>query len=247
MEDALRFMKKAGNTPLDAATRVKLPARRDDSELITGQVEKLGSVYLLSATIVDPDTGVILRSVSDEADSMATIPTAVRRLSNQVRGVAGASLARIKEESNARLEQATTPSLRALQLYSQGMVFVNQRGGGELLEQAVQPTPGTMYTWPIAMATCGNNKPADRHFKRAYELQVRGSGAVFILGSITTGWVRLKKRYRPMKCWFAYILTTTGERAICCLLIRRPGVTRTAERKKQVQLRPNDYVANLQA
>ena len=257
VEDALRLMKKAGNTPLDAATAREVCLRDGTiQELITGQVEKLGSVYLLSATIVDPDTGVILRSVSDEADSMTTIPTAVRRLSNQVRGVAGESLAQIKE-SNARLEQATTPSLRALQLYSQGMVFVNEERWGpaaELLEQAVQADPD-FASAHVYLAYCygnvGNNKPADRHFKRAYELADTATDRerYFILGSYYDRVGQVEKaiqtyevlvRLYPDHYWGESNLLFTYQEA-------GRYADAVAERKKQVQLRPNDYVANLRA
>jgi hypothetical protein len=144
VDDVLRLMKKPVNTPLDEAMAREVCLRDGTiQELVIGQVEKLGSVYLLSATVVDPITGAILQSVSEEAATTTAIPRAVRRLSNLVRNVAGESLAQIKE-SNAKLEQATTPSLRALQLYSQGMMFVNDERWGpaaELLEQAVQADP----------------------------------------------------------------------------------------------------------
>ena len=121
---------------------------------------------------------------------MTTIPTAVRRLSNQVRGVAGESLVQIKE-SNAKLEQATTPSLRALQLYSQGMVFVNEERWGpaaELLEQAVQADPdfaSAQYTWPIAIPMWARTNRQIAHFKRAFELADTATDRerYFILGS----------------------------------------------------------------
>jgi len=176
VEDVLRLMKKPVNTPLDQAM-AKEVCLRDGTiqELVTGQVEKMGSVYLLSATIVDPMTGAILQSVSEEADSTTAISAAVRRLSNQVRNVAGESLAQIKE-SNTRLEQATTPSLRALQLYSRGMMFVNEERWGparELLEQAVHADPD-FASAHVYLAHCysnvGKGRQADEHFKRAFEL-----------------------------------------------------------------------------
>ena len=81
MEDVLRLMKKPVNTPLDLAM-AKEVCLRDGTiqELVTGKVEKLGSVYLLSANIVDPMTGAILQSVSEDADSATAISAAVRRL-----------------------------------------------------------------------------------------------------------------------------------------------------------------------
>ena len=65
VDDVLRLMKKPVNTPLDEAMAREVCLRDGTiQELVTGQVEKLGSVYLLSATVVDPITGAILQSVS---------------------------------------------------------------------------------------------------------------------------------------------------------------------------------------
>ena len=257
VEDVLRLMKKPVNTPLDAAMAREVCLRDGTiQELVTGQVEKLGSVYLLSATIVDPNTGVILQSVSEEADSTTAIPTAVRRLSNQVRNVAGESLAQIKE-SNARLEQATTPSLRALQLYSQGMVFVNEERWGpaaELLEQAVQADPD-FASAHVYLAYCSSNvgkgRQANVHFKRAFELADTATDRerYFILGSYYDNVGQAEKsiqayevlvRLYPDHYWGENNLPFAYEAA------GRYGEA-VAEKNKQAQLHPNDYLANLRA
>ena len=257
VEDVLRLMKKPVNTPLDEAMAREVCLRDGTiQELVTGQVEKLGSVYLLSATVVDPITGAILQSVSEEADTTTAIPPAVRRLSNQVRNVAGESLAQIKE-SNAKLEQATTPSLRALQLYSQGMMFVNEERWGpaaELLEQAVQADPD-FASAHVFLAYCysnvGKGRQANGHFKRAFELADTATDRerYFILGSYYDSVGQTEKsiqayevlvRLYPDHYWGENNLQFAYEAA------GRYGDA-VAERTKQAQLHPNDYLANLRA
>jgi DNA-binding winged helix-turn-helix (wHTH) protein/tetratricopeptide (TPR) repeat protein len=257
VEDALRLMKKPGNTPLDWAMAREVCLRDGTvQELITGRVEKLGSVYLLSATIVVPTTGAILKSVSEEADSTTAISPAVRRLSNQVRSLAGESLSQINE-SNARLEQATTPSLRALQLYSQGMVFVNEERFGpaaELLEEAIQADPD-FASAHVYLAHCyanvGNGRKAGAHFKRAFELADTATDRerYFILGSYYDFVHQVKKaiqsyevlvRLDPDHYWGQNNLEITYTEA-------GRYSDAVAERTKQAQLRPNDYLANLRA
>ena len=257
VDDVLRLMKKPVNTPLDEAMAREVCLRDGTiQELVTGQVEKLGSVYLLSATIVDPFTGTILQSVSEEANSTTAIPPAVRRLSNQVRNVAGESLAQIKE-SNARLEQATTPSLRALQLYSRGMMFVNEERWGpatELLEQAVQSDPD-FASAHVYLAYCysnvGKGRQANLHFKRAFELADTATDRerYFILGSYYDNIGQVEKaiqayevlvRLYPDHYWgennlpFAYEADGRYGEAV-------------AERTKQARLHHYDYLANLRA
>jgi len=257
VDDVLRLMKKPVNTPLDEAMAREVCLRDGTiQELVIGQVEKLGSVYLLSATIVDPITGAILQSVSEEADTTTAIPRAVRRLSNLVRNVAGESLAQIKE-SNAKLEQATTPSLRALQLYSQGMMFVNDERWGpaaELLEQAVQADPD-FASAHVFLAYCysnvGKGRQANVHFKRAFELADTATDRerYFILGSYYDNVGQSERsiqayevlvRLYPDHYWGENNLQFAYEAA------GRYGDA-VAERTKQVQLHPNDYLANLRA
>lgn len=257
VDDVLRLMKKPVNTPLEQAMAREVCLRDGTiQELVTGQVAKLGSVYVLSATIVDPRTGAILHSVSEEANTATAIPSAVRRLSNQVRNVAGESLAQIKE-SNASLEQATTPSLRALQLYSQGMVFVNEERWGpaaELLEQAVQADPD-FASAHVYLAWCdlqlGHGRQANLHFKRAFELADTATDRerYFILGSYYDSVGQAEKsiesyevlvRLFPDHYWGENNLQIAYEAA------GRYGEA-IAESTKQAQLHPNDYVANLRA
>ncbi|MGH9544922.1 MAG: winged helix-turn-helix domain-containing protein [Terriglobales bacterium] len=257
VEDILRLMKKPGNSPLDAGLAREVCVRDGAiQELVTGQVEKLGPVYLLSASIVDPSNGAILQSVSQEAASTAAVSGAVRRLSNQVRNLAGESLAQI-QESNARLEQATTPSLRALKLYSQGMVFVNEEKwgpGAHLLEQAVQ-ADSDFASAHVYLAYCdsqlGHGKKAGEHFRRAFELADTATDRerYFIQGSYydSTGQVEqaiqayeVLVRLYPDHYWGENNLQFGYEGS-------RRYADAVAETTKQAQLRPNDYLVNLRA
>jgi hypothetical protein len=69
---------------------------------------------------VIPASDTQVAGVSAEAHDPDSILPAVHQLSNRLRETLGEKLPAIRQ-SNAKLEQATTPSLRALQLYSQGM------------------------------------------------------------------------------------------------------------------------------
>ncbi len=108
-----------------------------------GRAEKLGSTYLLSAVVVDPATGGIFSSLREQADGQEAVLGAVLRLSDKVRDSLGEERLPIQGNSRA-LERATTPSLRALQLYSKGVAFVNQSEWNpavQLLEQALAVDP----------------------------------------------------------------------------------------------------------
>jgi len=53
--------------------------------MLTGRVEKLGTVSVLSAQFVDPARGAAVASLSEEDPAGSQMAAAVRRLSNRVR------------------------------------------------------------------------------------------------------------------------------------------------------------------
>ena len=119
VEDALRLMRRPADTILTAAEAREVCLRDGGiSVLVTGRTEKLGSTYLVSAEVIDPAQNRTLASDTETAAGPDQIWPAVRRLSNWVRETLGETMERI-ERSNRQLEKVTTPSLRALQLFTE--------------------------------------------------------------------------------------------------------------------------------
>ena len=67
---------------------------------------------------MDPVQGVTVASLSEEAQGEDQIWPAIRRLAGGVRAALGEDLALIRLSEN-KLAEVTTPSLRALRLYSE--------------------------------------------------------------------------------------------------------------------------------
>jgi tetratricopeptide (TPR) repeat protein len=160
------------------------------SLVLTGRVEKLGHTYLLSTSLIEPGDGLVKRSLSEEAVDQDAIVPAVRRLAQRVRDAVGETESQISK-SNEVLEKATTPSLRALQLYSKGISFINQdewTSGTEMLSRAVEEDP-EFASAHVYLAHCYNNagkaKEAAAHFEKAFELASTTTDRerYFILGS----------------------------------------------------------------
>jgi DNA-binding winged helix-turn-helix (wHTH) protein/tetratricopeptide (TPR) repeat protein len=190
--DDLRLMEKPPDTPLDRKIAREICLRDGGIRaLITGRVEKIGSDYVLDAGIVDPATGAQVAGLAAKAADLNGILPAVRQLSNQLRAALGETLPDI-HESNLKLEKATTPSLRALQLYSQADAIAIEQGPLEkpipLLEQALADDPN-FASAHILLAWCysniGKQAQAAPHFQRAFELAstVSERERLFILGS----------------------------------------------------------------
>ena len=142
--DTLKLMKKPLDSRLDTNLAREV-ALRDGGirALLTGRVEKLGPTYVLSAELVDAGSGVTVAGLSEEARDQETILAAIRRLSSRVRESLGETLPLIRQ-SERKLEPMTTPSLKALHLFTQADRVIagpNDRVAEELLRQAVAEDP----------------------------------------------------------------------------------------------------------
>ena len=192
-EDALRLMKKPLNSRIDADLGREIYLRDGQAQgLIAGRVEKLGATYVLSAEIISPATGVRVASLSEEAPAETNLAVAVRRISSRVREKVGEDPGLI-QQSNDRLEKVTTPSLRALQLYTQADRVIARSYGGniqavELLEQALREDPDFASAHVLlghAYANLNQHDKAVPHFERAFALadSTTDREKFFILGS----------------------------------------------------------------
>ena len=100
---------------------------------------------------------------------------AIHRLASHIRKGLGEELASI-QQSEQRLEKVTTPSLRALQLYSQADALIVKYQCGQadaLLQEAVQEDP-EFASAHMLLAHClsnlGKHADAAPHYQRALEL-----------------------------------------------------------------------------
>ena len=183
IEDSLRLMKKPLDTRVDK-TLGREVCLRDGAirALLTGRVEKLDHTYLLSAALVNPADGATVASFSERADGQKAVVGAVRRLANQVRETLGEKLMAIQDVEQ-KLVKVTTPSLRALRLYSEADSVIARgpraydRIAEQLLKQAIAEDPefASAFTH-LAHALRNQGRPSDEylpHAKTAVELADR--------------------------------------------------------------------------
>lgn len=190
VSDVLQLMRKPSDTRIDTAIGKEI-CLRDGAirALLEGRIEKLGSRYVLSLGLVDPTRSHVAASANEEASGQEQIAPAVRRLCNWVRGTLGEALASI-QGSSQELSKVTTPSLRALQLYSQANAIMkqsNHKVAEQLLRQALVEDPEfasahMLLAWSIRNQRRDEWRPSS---ERALELSERVSERerYFILGS----------------------------------------------------------------
>ena len=174
--DTFKLMRKPADTRLDGALGREVCLRDGGIRaLLTGRIEKLDTAYLLSAQIVDPIPGVAVASVSEEATSQREVVQVLRRMADGVRAKLGEALPLINQNEQ-KLAKVTTPSLKALQLYSQASVAADQgkfEAAIELMNQAVAEDSSfasAHLELGIWYGATQKYKEATPHFQRAREL-----------------------------------------------------------------------------
>jgi len=191
--DALRLMRKPLDTKIDASIGREICLRDGGIRaLLTGRVEKVGSTYVLSANLVDPVRGVTVASLSEEDPVNSEMAGAIRRLSDHVRERLGEEH-RLVQQNDVQLEKVTTPSLHALQLYTQAdqamrLEDASSHAAIDLLERALQEDPNFASAHLLlgyAYFNTGHKTESKPEFERAFELadSVSDRERFFILGS----------------------------------------------------------------
>ena len=173
INDTLELMRRPLDTAIDPEMGREICLRDGGIKaLLTGRVEKLDSTYLLSVELVDPSTGQTIAATSQEAAGQGEVLTTLSRLSSWSRETLGEKLTDIRE-GEEQLERVTTPSLRALQLFTKAEALFGQGGrrkgtAEELLKQAIEIDPefASAHIF-LAWAIQNQGKPAEEFLKHA--------------------------------------------------------------------------------
>jgi DNA-binding winged helix-turn-helix (wHTH) protein/tetratricopeptide (TPR) repeat protein len=163
VQDDLALMRRRADSPIDEAVGRELCLRDGGIKLLlNGRIDRLGSNYVISVSMVDPGTGAALHSASSDARTAEGLPAAIHRIGDDVRAALGEQAAEI-HRTDVQFEKVTTPSFEALKLFNIGNAF---QAAGEPasavtpLEQAVQLDPGFASAWTLlGWARMGAHKP----------------------------------------------------------------------------------------
>jgi tetratricopeptide (TPR) repeat protein len=200
----LQRMQRSPDEPLtpelarDAAVREGVPA------VIEGEITAAGGAFVVSARLVNTETGDVLLSERARASDDAGLLDAIDDLSKAIRTRIGESYATLRAEPP--LETVTTASLPALEKYSEAMRAIETEGqperGVALLEEAVALDPEFAMAWRKLGVELGNrSENAARRVEamtKAFELRDR----------LTTA-----ERYHTMASYYTGV-TNEADRAI---------------------------------
>ncbi|HKA58332.1 MAG TPA: protein kinase, partial [Gemmatimonadales bacterium] len=135
---ALQRMQRPAGTRLDLSLARELAQREGAKAVVHGQIDPVGSGYVLGAEVVAATDGSVLVALRENAKDDGEIITAVDRLSKRLRERIGESLKTIR--ASEPLERVTTASVPALRRYSQAIAADNAddtERGIVLLKEAI--------------------------------------------------------------------------------------------------------------
>ncbi len=179
-QSTLRLM---GRDPTERVTPelgLEICQRSGAKAALGGTITGLGSAYVLTLNARDCVNGNVLAEAQAQAPGKESVLVTLSDAAARFREQLGESLASV-QRYDARIEEATTPSLDALKAYSQGIS--TRRTQGDLaavpfLTRAIELDPefalaharlGTIYS------NQGEGESSRRHTERAHELREKVS------------------------------------------------------------------------
>jgi eukaryotic-like serine/threonine-protein kinase len=181
IRQTLRLMDQAPNARITPAIARELCQRVEGAAEIEGSIASLGSEYVLGLKATNCGTGSSLAKVQVTADSKEHVLKALDEGAINLRKKLGESLSSI-EKFDTPVEQATTPSLEALQAYSLGRKMMVVKGDDLAAVPLYQKAIGADENFAMAYASLGTayhnlgeKNLAAENAKKSFELRERVS------------------------------------------------------------------------
>lgn len=176
--EAKRRMGLSADAPVTPQVGREIAMRDGIKALIHGEIGALGGGYVLTASLVEAQSGDVLAAFRETAEAEADILASIDKLSERIREKAGESLRAIRRGES--LEAVTTSSLEALEAYTEA-VALHGRGREQeaiaLLEAALELDADFGMAWRklgvVLRNSSGDPQRADHAVRRAFELRDR--------------------------------------------------------------------------
>jgi DNA-binding winged helix-turn-helix (wHTH) protein/predicted Zn-dependent protease len=182
IQQTLGLMGQSVEAKLIPAVAREVCQRTSSAAVLDGSIGKIGTQYLLTLKAVNCESGKTLASTEAQASDENHVLNALGKVSVEMRNKLGESLSTI-EKFDTPLEEATTPSLKALKAFSSGMQTVRTKGvdtATPFFKRAVELDPNFAvayaYLGVMASTTLEPGISVDYRTK-AYELRERTSDA----------------------------------------------------------------------
>jgi tetratricopeptide (TPR) repeat protein len=181
IQQTLRMMGQPADVRLTPEIARELCQRTESAVVLDGSIASLGSQYVLGLKAGNCRTGDALAEEQVTADGKERVLKVLGEAAAKLRGKLGESLTTV-QKFDTPVEQASTPSLEALQAYSLG--WKTRVGKGDdaaavpLLQRAIRLDPNFAMAYAALGASyynLGETRLGAENTKKAYELRERVS------------------------------------------------------------------------
>jgi tetratricopeptide (TPR) repeat protein len=177
----LQLMGKTDNQPLTSEIARDVCQRLGSKAYLSGTISSLGSQYVIGLRAINCQTGDTLTREQATADNKEHVLSVLGQAADKLRAKLGESLKTVNNLSTP-IEQATTPSLEALQAYTMGRNALDGQGDNiaaiPLFQRAIQLDPNLAMAYASLGTTyqnIGERDLASENTRKAYELAAKVS------------------------------------------------------------------------
>ena len=176
IRQTLRMMGQPANARLTPEITSEVCQRTNSTAALEGSIALIGTQYSLILKAVKCADGDLLASTEAQANDKSHVLDALTKSASEIRGKLGESLSTV-QKYDTPLEQATTPSLEALQAYTLGF---NADGEGNeftalaFFQRAIQIDPNFAMAY-LGIAGAGEPVEAVANSRKAFALRDRVS------------------------------------------------------------------------
>ena len=180
IQHTLSLMDQPAETRLTPTVAREICQRTGSTAVLDGSIGQIGTQYLLALKAVNCASGESLASVEAQAKDKDHVLDALGKAASEIRNKLGESLGTI-QKFDTPLEQATTPSLEALQAYSLGrkaMASADWVGAVPFFQRAIRLDPSFAMAYSrlgTTYANFGESNLGIENTRKAYELRDRVS------------------------------------------------------------------------
>jgi tetratricopeptide (TPR) repeat protein len=180
VNDTLKLMGRSGGDRLTPEVTREVCQRTGSRAMLTGSIAELGSQYVIGLKAVNCNTGDMLAEAQERAAGKEAVLKALDAAAVSLRSKLGESLSSMQKYA-IPLEEATTPSLEALEAYSLGRKMQTVKGDTAALpfyRRAVELDPNfaeAYYSLSNSYSNLNEVGRAAENARKAYELREKVS------------------------------------------------------------------------
>ena len=180
VNDTLKLMGRQAGERLTSQVTRELCVRANSKAMLTGSISSLGTQYVIGLKAIHCSDGDVIAQEQVQAATKEEVLKALDKAATSLRERLGESLSTL-QKYDAPLEQATTPSLEALQAFSAGEKSRLQKGDTSaipLFKRAIELDPNFAVAYAalgVSYSNLSENGVANENFKKAYERRERAS------------------------------------------------------------------------